>query len=149
MTRIRIAVVCLFLVGLLAVPAAPAQAGAGRTMIRKINNVRQNHGLRPVRRAPSLARSARRYARVMMSRDFFGHGSRIRAPRRFSRRGEALAMMPGYRPRTRRTLRMWLRSPGHRALVLSPAFRFMGAGYSRGRFRGRRATIWVLHLGSR
>jgi uncharacterized protein YkwD len=118
-------------------------------MIKKINNVRKNHGLRPVRRAPSLARSARRYARVMMSRDFFGHGSRIRAPRRFRRLGEAIAMRRGYRGSPRRTVRQWMGSPGHRALVLSPSFRFMGAGVAKGRFRGRRTTIWVLHLGAR
>jgi uncharacterized protein YkwD len=149
MTRTCLAVVCLLLVGLVALPAAPVQAGSERAMIRKINNVRHKHGLRSVRRAPSLARSARRYARVLMRRDYFGHGARIRAPRRFRRLGEALALRSGHRSSPRRTVRQWMRSPHHRALVLSRSFRLMGAGVSKGRFRGRRATIWVLHLGAR
>jgi uncharacterized protein YkwD len=149
MNRLRIVVACLAVVGLMALPAAPAQAGPGTKMIKKINNVRAKHGLRSVHRSRGLARSARSYARVMMSRDYFGHGARIRAPRKFRRKGEAIAMLPGRRVRTRRTLRGWMRSPGHRALVLSSGFRFAGAGVTRGRFQGRRTTMWVLHLGAR
>ena len=148
MTRARIAVACMLVAGTIAVPAAPAAADAP-AMVKKINDVRANHGLRPLRHAPSLTRSASSYASVMMSRDFFGHSSHIRAPRRFRRLGEAIAYRRGYRRSTSGTLRAWLQSPGHRALILSSTFRFVGAGLSMGSCRGRAATIWVVHLGGR
>jgi uncharacterized protein YkwD len=147
MIRIRIAVACLLLAGTLLATTTEA-AAAPPVMVQKINKVRAKHGLRALRHAPSLTRSAGAYARVMMSRDFFGHSSHIRAPRRFRRLGEAIAFHRGRRP-PRRSLRSWLRSPGHRALLLSPSFRYIGAGVSTGRFRGRRATIRVVHLGAR
>ena len=147
MTRIRIAAACLLIAGMSLTAAGPASAGAP-AMVKKINKVRAKHGLRALRHAPSLTRSAGAYARVMMSRDFFGHSSHIRAPRRFRRLGEAIAYHRGRRP-ARRSLRNWLRSPGHRALLLSPSFRYIGAGVSTGRFQGRRATIRVVHLGAR
>ena len=148
MTRMRISVACCLVLGAMTLPAASASADESTHMIGKINNVRANHGLKPVRHAPSLARSADSYARTMMARDFFGHGSQINAPKKFRRLGEAIALGRG-RARAGRALRGWLHSPGHRALVLSPSFRFMGAGRSRGSFRGSHATIWVLHLGAR
>ena len=149
MTQLRIVVACLLVAGLMALPGAPAQASPGTKMIKKINKVRDRHGLRPVRRSRALSRSARSYARAMMTRNVFGHGAANRARRRFRRTGEALAMSRGHRLQTRRTVRRWMRSPGHRALVLSRGFRFAGAGVSRGRFHGRRTTMWVLHLGGR
>ena len=150
MTRLRIAVACLCAFAVLAVPMSSASAsGPSSTMVKKINRVRAKHGLRPLRMAPSLNRSARRYARVMMAHDYFGHAGRIHAPRRFHRLGEAIAYRPGRAARASRTLRSWLNSPGHRALILSSSFRYVGAGLSKGRFRGHGATIWVLHLGAR
>ena len=148
MTRIRIAAACLLIAGMSLTAAGPASAGAP-AMVKKINKVRAKHGLRALRHAPSLTRSAGAYARVMMSRDFFGHSSHIQAPRRFRRLGEAIAYRRGHARSTARTLRAWLQSPGHRALILSSSFRYVGAGVSMGSFRGRAATIWVVHLGGR
>jgi uncharacterized protein YkwD len=44
---------------------------------------------------------------------------------------------------------MWLRSPSHRAVILTRSMNLVGAGMVRGRFRGRRATIWVVQTGRR
>ena len=147
MTRLRIAVACLFLSCCLLLPAASADAGPRGAMVKKVNEYRAKYGLRPFRHARSLSRSASGWSRLMMSRDFFGHGAGIRAPRKFRRLGETLSIHHGHRRRVSRTVRGWLASPGHRALLLSPSFRYVGAGISYGTFRGRRATIWVLHFG--
>jgi uncharacterized protein YkwD len=32
-------------------------------------------------------------------------------------------------------VRLWLGSPGHRALLLRPGFRFVGTGWTRGAYR--------------
>jgi uncharacterized protein YkwD len=54
----------------------------------------------------------------------------------------------GTRPRYTATVRAWLASPPHRAVVLSGAFTHAGAGIARGVFNGRNSTIWVLHVGA-
>jgi uncharacterized protein YkwD len=116
-------------------------------LIGKINQVRAAHGLKKLRISKSLSRSSTRYSHRLMATGYFGHASRIQASRRFRRLGEVLEWRRGHRPGVRSTLRDWLNSPGHRSVILSPGFRYIGAGLARGRFRGRRAGIWVAQLG--
>jgi uncharacterized protein YkwD len=117
-------------------------------MLDELNRVRAEHELRPLEPSESLERSASAYAGRLMRGGWFGHPPAILAGPGFRTLGEALALHRGHRLLRARTVRDWLRSPVHRGLVLSRAFRLAGAGHARGRFRGRRATIWVLHLGS-
>jgi uncharacterized protein YkwD len=142
-----IAMACAVLV---AAPEASAgeRLSDGERMIGAVNALRASHGLAPVGFSRSLARSSRRYAAWQMSADWFGHADRIRAVGRWSSLGETIAIHRGHRPRVHVTVRKWARSPGHAALLLSPTFSQAGAGLSRGRFGRRRATIWVLQLGS-
>jgi uncharacterized protein YkwD len=143
-----VAVVVLFLWGLaLAAPSASQAASAEKKMLRAVNGARADHGLRTLRLAPRLERSARAYARWMLRADYFGHQRRIRTRARFRVLGETLAGHSDWRARVRGTLRRWLRSPPHRALILSRRFRWIGAGTARGRLGDRRARVWVLHLG--
>jgi uncharacterized protein YkwD len=133
----------------LAVPApAPAERNQQR-MLHALNVVRAQHGLAPFHGSASLHRSATAYARWMLRSEYFGHLGRIRASGRFSRLGEALAWHSDRRARVSRTVRRWMHSPPHRALVLHPGFRWVGAGMARGRLAGQRATTWVLHFGGR
>jgi uncharacterized protein YkwD len=118
-------------------------------MLAAVNEVRAQHGLPGYRGSRTLHRSARRYARWMLRSDYFGHVSRIRASSRYSLLGENLAWHSGRRPRIRRTVRAWMRSPTHRALILHPGFRWLGAGIARGRLQGYMGTAWVLHFGGR
>jgi uncharacterized protein YkwD len=132
--------------------AAPAGAEGNASelqqrMLHAVNAVRAQHGLAAVNGSRSLHRSASRYARWILRADYFGHLNRIRASSSFSILGENLAWHPGRRPRVSGTVRRWLRSPPHRALILHPAFHWLGAGIARGRLNGRRATTWVLHFG--
>lgn len=83
----------------------------------------------------------------MLRADYFGHLGEIRASGRFSTLGETLAWHAGRRAEVSRTVRGWMQSPPHQALILHPGFRWLGAGMAHGRFAGRRATAWVLHLG--
>jgi uncharacterized protein YkwD len=145
---VRIALACALVSITLVLPATVEAHHAASTMVGKINKVRAQHGLPPLRSSPSLNRSSRRFARTMIRRDFFGHRARVSASRRFHRLGEALAMRSGRRPGVRGTLRSWMRSPSHRRLVLTRANRYVGAGMARGRFGGRRAVIWVMQVGS-
>jgi uncharacterized protein YkwD len=126
--------------------AAEASA-AEKRMVRAVNGVRAGHGLPRLRAAPRLGRSAGGYARWMLRADYFGHLGRIRASGHFRVLGENIAWHSGRRPAVRRALRLWLGSAPHRALILSPRFRWLGAGIARGRLGGRAATMWVLHFG--
>ena len=133
----------------LAVPAPAAAHGNQQRMLHALNEVRAQHGLAPFHGSASLHRSASAYARWMLRSEYFGHLSRIRASGPFSSLGEALAWHSGGRARVHRTVRAWMNSPPHRALILHPGFRWLGAGMARGRLGGRRATTWVLHFGGR
>jgi uncharacterized protein YkwD len=144
---LRLAVACLAMTVL--VPAEAAAAGKGRAaeraLVDAVNDARQRHGLRLLRQSKPLARSAGRVARKLMRRNSFPHTS---APAGARSWGEALAAHRGWRARARRTVRGWLRSASHRAVLLGP-FRRIGAGMKRGRMGGRLMTVWVLHTGGR
>jgi uncharacterized protein YkwD len=136
-----------------ALVAAPAAGAAPSTdadrMLQEVNQLRAWHGLPALTVSESLSRSSRRFAAWQMRSDRFGHLDRIRAGAGWGALGEAIAIRAGHRPRVSATLRSWARSPSHAALLLSPEFAEAGAGLSRGRFGRRRATIWVIRLGSR
>lgn len=133
----------------LAVPAGAGADGAeiGQQMLASVNDVRGEHGLAAFRGSDSLDRSARGYARWMLRADYFGHLGEIRASSRFSLLGENLAWHASRRPEVSRTVRRWMQSPPHRALILHHGFRWLGAGMAQGRLAGRGATAWVLHFG--
>jgi uncharacterized protein YkwD len=140
----------------LLVLALPAPASAKRantaaagSMIGKINEARARHGLRPLRPSSSLLGSSGRFASYLMHRDVLGHRSHVSAGGHFKRLGEALAMHPGTRLGVSSTVRAWLGSPGHRAIILTRSMNLIGAGVVRGRFRGHRATIWVVQTARR
>jgi uncharacterized protein YkwD len=127
--------------------AAEAQATPTQDLITRINAVRASHGLQPLQVSASLTRSSQSYSARMMRTGYFGHQARIQASRRFHRLGEVLEWRRGYRAGVRATVNDWLNSPGHRAVILSASFKYIGAGLSHGRFHGRRATIWAAQLG--
>jgi uncharacterized protein YkwD len=134
----------------IAAGALPANAGAkspARRMVHRINVVRALHGLPRVRFSRSLTHSSRRYARRLMRHGLFAHGPRISASHSFGALGEILELHPSYRPWVARTVDLWLNSPSHRSVLLSPIMRYVGAGRARGSFLGSRSTIWVAQFG--
>ena len=126
--------------------------GGGRPsaeIVHRINLVRGWHGLGPLRVSRRLGRSARRRSRRMLRRGVFGHlPMRIRASG-FRLTGEVVALRRGWRSAPAETVWRWMRSPGHRAILLHPRLRYVGAGRARGRFRNHRSVIWVVGVGAR
>jgi uncharacterized protein YkwD len=116
-------------------------------MVQRINAVRADHGLPALRLAPKLMRSTKSYARQLMRNDGFSHGSSYRT-RGFKTSGEMLSFGQGWSTAPGAPVRMWLGSPTHRGLMLSRAFRYVGANPARGRFGGALRTIWVVHFGA-
>jgi uncharacterized protein YkwD len=144
----RLCGLCLLVLCAAAVPSAADAEVREQEMLDELNQVRARHDLRPLEPSASLEGSASAYAGTLMRGGWFGHSPAILGRPGFRTLGEALALHRGHRLLRARTVRAWLRSPVHRGLVLSQRFRLAGAGHARGRFRGRRATIWVLRLGS-
>jgi uncharacterized protein YkwD len=139
-------------VGLLcpnAASAANAGAGAEAQAIASLNQIRTSNGLAPLRASGSLAHSANAYARYMLANDFFGHQARIRVASQFRTAGETIAWHSGFQAGPRRTVRQWMASPPHRAVLLSSAFRMVGMGMEPGRLGSRPVAMWVAHLGRR
>lgn len=136
-------------VALLCPSSAFAAEGAEARAIESLNSIRQSHGLASLRASKSLAQSANAYSRRMLVQDFFGHQPRISVASGFRTAGETLAWHSGRQPGPRRTVRRWMNSPPHRAILLSPAFRMVGMGMEQGRLSGRSATMWVAHFGRR
>ena len=150
MPRVRLTAVCslAFLVLLLAPPLQASAARSGSSqMVNQINKVRARYGLRPLRASNSLTHSSTGFSRQLLSGGRFGHAARIHASSRFRNLGEALAMHGGMGLGVSDTVRRWLASPTHRPIVLTRSMRYVGAGVSRGSFRGAQSTIWVLQVG--
>jgi uncharacterized protein YkwD len=114
--------------------AAPAEPAAPTPMeqrlITKINETRAAHGLRKLRIGPVLQRGSHAWSRHLMRADAFHHASTLGAGT-----GEILAWGTCAWFTPLRAVRMWLNSPSHRALLLRPGFRYVGAGWSRGSWR--------------
>jgi uncharacterized protein YkwD len=147
MRHIRIPAAALLATFALALIPASAPASPRTSMLSQINAVRASMGIHPLRLSSALNGSSSRYAHRLMSRDYFGHASRIQASGRFRMLGEILEMHRGTRPQVGATLRAWLNSPPHRRVLLDRRFYWVGLGRAAGSFHGRRTTIWVGHFG--
>jgi uncharacterized protein YkwD len=147
----RVITVCMLVLLVLALPAPASakrvRAAAASSMIGKINQVRARNGLRPLRVSSSLIGSSSRFSSWLLGRGVLAHRSRVSAGGHFRRLGEALAMYGGRGIGVSSTVRLWLRSPSHRAVILTRSMNLVGVGVAQGRFRGRRATIWVVQTG--
>ena len=110
-------------------------------VVRALNQVRADAGLKPVKMSPSLRSAARGHSVSMLELGFFGHESadgtafseRIR--RHYTNRGwrmwsvgEALLASPGATADPAAIVEAWLESPPHRAIILSPSWRDAGIG---------------------
>ena len=164
--KLRTLLSCALAVVLLATAASPALAVTGHVyrhrLLIVINEARANHGLRPLRTSLGLHRAAQRHSEDMIARDYFGHtsptGSTLYV--RIMNSGfiawgqwsaaEDLAWGTGTYGTPRATVRMWLASPEHRAILLSPYYRLIGIGRATGSFLGHSdAVVWTADFGHR
>jgi uncharacterized protein YkwD len=106
-----------------------------------INAERRTRGLRILRSSGRLSKAARRHSRDMGRRHYFSHTSPdgTTFPERIRRTGylraandwlvgENLAWGTRARGSARQIVRMWMTSPSHRGVLLTPSFRDVGLG---------------------
>lgn len=122
-----------------ALPSETGTAPAGRAVRCLVDEARSAVGARPLRRHALLGRTARAHARHMISVPYFAHvspggrGPAVRAARRGAGRlgmrwiGENLAWATHEKATPRGVVQRWLLSPPHRATLLDPRFRSVGA----------------------
>jgi uncharacterized protein YkwD len=143
----------------------PAKASADRgklnrserKVIRLVNRIRTRHGLRRLKASRPLAVAATEHTGDMLRRDFLSHsssdgtamGDRVR---RFTGTkrwvGESIAALSG-RATARKAVRMWMASPPHRAILMSPSGRRIGVGKRRGKLGSARRAVFTADLTSR
>jgi uncharacterized protein YkwD len=116
-------------------------------LVTMINHVRAEHVLPALRLDPSLERAARYHSADMLQHGYFAHGPFAARLRSFGVHGkvvgENLAWGTGRGGQAGSVLRLWLRSPEHRANLLRPGFRRIGLGMPVGPFAGYRYTRMV------
>jgi uncharacterized protein YkwD len=128
-----------------ATPASVAKRTVIRATLCTLNAERARHGLPRLKLNKKLSAAARRHARDMVRRDYFAHdslggGSFVDRIRRTGYLrgagtwtvGENLAWGSHGGAAPRAITQMWMNSPGHRANILSPAFREVGIGLALG-----------------
>jgi uncharacterized protein YkwD len=146
--------------------AGPAMATENSTyrwrLYLAINEVRAAHGLRGLHISDGLRTVAQRHSNDMVERDYFGHTSPTGSTL-YSRivnsdfqrvgqwwAGEILAWGTGTIGSPRYTIKMWLASPEHRAILLSSRPGLVGIGRATGRFLGySNAVVWTVDFGHR
>ena len=161
-TRLLIAPAILISAGLLAGPASAAKVPPRKQLLRAVNHARAAHGVGAVRGSTSLHVVALGHSSDMLRRGYFAHTSptgstmsyRIQRSGFISgyswTAGETLAWGWGTRSGAKATVKAWLNSPEHRAILLSPLFRFVGIGRAQGTFMGHaHAAVWTADWGHR
>jgi uncharacterized protein YkwD len=137
--------------------AVRADVHAERALVSAMNVARLRHGRRPLRPLPVLTRPARAHSRDLLLRGVFTHAGTAGSPfwtrvvaagfPRGRRMAENIAQVPGCgAAAARRTVRMWMASPPHRANLLDRRMRFVGTGAARP--AGCSSTILTADLGS-
>ena len=136
-----------------------------RATLCQLNRTRAHHGLGRLRLNKKLAKAARRHARDMARRNYFAHdtlggGSFVDRIRRVGYLrgafrwvvGENLAWGSRGFSRPRVIMRMWMKSPGHRANILNASFREIGIGVAYDapvRHGGRPAGTYATDFGAK
>lgn len=141
--------------------APVVNAALEQQLVERVNAVRGENGLPPLKRAGELDAAARYHATDMGQDDYVAHDS-------YDRAGSTLIWVCAWDTRVRsyyadalwlgesiaagptnpqEVLDAWMSSPSHRALILNADVWETGAGYYEGSGRYRR--YWVLDLGRR
>jgi uncharacterized protein YkwD len=130
---------------LLATPAFAGLSPSEKALLKVMNATRAAHRLPPLKIDTRLEQAARAHTQDMLRRGYFDHGPFIERMERFGVQGrvigENIAWAPRYRSIARIVVRMWMRSPEHRANLLRPGFRRVGVATMPGRFGGSKVRM--------
>ncbi len=153
------AIVCVAVLLASAVASNTAAAGTippRKQLLHAINDIRAAYGIGSLHGVSALRWVALSHSEDMVRRNYFAHTSptgstvayRIERSGFVSsyswRAGETLAWGTGAHASASATAEAWLKSSVHRAIMLSPSYRWVGIGRQCGRFRGYAdACFWT------
>jgi uncharacterized protein YkwD len=131
--------------------------GTERKVVRLVNRIRAGHGLRRLRTSRTLARAASNHTHDILRTDTLSHASADGTPmptrvRRYTGAdwvGENVAAVWGRGSAARKVVRMWMASPGHRAVLLSGAASRIGVGRAVGSMAGAQRAVFTADFASR
>lgn len=116
---------------------SPTAAKIETAVYQQINQVRQQDGLKTLKKNDRLAEVARRYSQQMADHEFFSHtgvdgttvADRVVAQQiTFQIVGENLYMGTNIRKPAENAVEGWMNSPGHRENILRPVYAETGIG---------------------
>jgi uncharacterized protein YkwD len=130
--------------------------GTERKVVKLVNRIRGRYGLRKVKASRTLAHAASDHTGDMLRADYLSHNSSDGTPmptrvRRYTGArwvGENIAVTARRRGVARRVVRMWMASPSHRAVLLSPNSRRIGVGRERGRLGSAAYSVFTVDFAS-
>jgi uncharacterized protein YkwD len=130
--------------------------GTERKVVKLVNRIRARHGLKRLKASRTLAHAASDHTGDMLRADYLSHNSSDGTPmatrvRRYTGArwvGENIAVTSRRRGVARRVVRMWMASPTHRAILLSPKSRRIGVGRERGRLGSRSYSVFTVDFAS-
>ncbi len=133
--------------------AAPAKHDSvERSVIRKVNAIRSQHGVRRLRTSRGLARAADSKSAAVAATGDFSHGDvrgRVLRFVRASTVGETLAWVPPSQgANADSVLGAWMASASHRATLLSGRFARVGVARRSGNVGGGSAVVFTVNLAS-
>ena len=141
-------------------PSALSASAANHTTLCLLNAQRRAHGLRALRLDSKLGRAASGHAHNMVSKHFFAHDSlngasfadRIKhtgwtRSRRSYTIGENIGWGGGSLSTPRAMVSAWMHSAGHRANILSGAYKVIGIGIANGAPTGGSGATYATDFG--
>ena len=131
-------------------PAPTRHDSVERSVIRQLNALRAQNGLRRLRSSRGLARAADAKSGAIAATGDFSHGPMTTRVRRFVRAdsvGETIAWLPAaLGSDAGAAIAAWMASPGHRATLLSGRFARIGVGRRAGTPGGSPAVIFTVNV---
>jgi uncharacterized protein YkwD len=99
-----------------------------RSLAKKTNSARSNHGVRRLSLDPQISHVAKRHSRSMASKYTLYHNASLGSQ---VTRWRMLGENVGYAGSVKKVHRAFMNSAGHRANILKPRYRHMGVGVVR------------------
>jgi uncharacterized protein YkwD len=124
------------------------QSGSEQQVLALLNQIRTSHGLSPLTASGPLRSAARAHSADMLQQGYFDHDSpgeawdaRIGHYLRSPLLGENLAMGTGSSGSAAGIVSQWMRSPPHRAIILTAGLHRVGVGLAVGTFDGTPGAV--------
>lgn len=144
---IALALTLVALIGATAAHAATFKPSTEAKVIVLINQIRAQHGLHTLTPSGSLQRAARFHSNDEMARGYFAHDStneswstRVERYTKRSLIAENICYGTVGWAKPAGIVSLWMASPPHRKIILTPSLRRIGVGVAMGTFQGQAGT---------